>query len=369
MVGAVKLAVAGAGKTTWLGKIIDPNKRNLLLTFTNSNVKHLIQSVKESHNNIIPNNTKVMTYTKFVYYWIIKPNEKLYLCKSGKRPKGKGMTIVEPIEFDRNNPGNGYVKDEFPRHFLDENSYYYVRRLSELFVKQKATVKKAVREYIGKFVDEIYIDEFQDFINFDHKLILDISKGKNYNVTMVGDYYQSLVTFAGKVKKSQNIYLKYDYDQFIKYLENKKIKVDTVTLVKSWRCAPKICSFIRANLGINIFPKLDNKKGEVNFVSNIDTALNILVDHSIVKLLYDASSKGYNKLKNKNKWGYSKGSTFEKTCVILTENAYNLLSNRGKKKITKETLHKLYVALTRSSSDIYLMPKNIYDKAINLLTK
>ena len=82
MVGAVKLAVAGAGKTTWLGKIIDPNKRNLLLTFTNSNVKHLIQSVKESHNNIIPNNTKVMTYTKFVYYWIIKPNEKFYLCKS-----------------------------------------------------------------------------------------------------------------------------------------------------------------------------------------------------------------------------------------------------------------------------------------------
>lgn len=346
MAAEVKLAVAGAGKTTWLGKMIDPNKKNLLITFTNLNVENLIKSVKESHNGIIPANTEIMTYTKFVYYWIIKPNERLYLCKSGEKLKGKGMTIDEPEESDRSKPRNGYVKDEFHRHFLDENSRYYVRRLSELFVKQKAAVKKAVREYIGMFVDEIYIDEFQDFINFDHKLILDISKGKNYNVTMVGDYYQ-----------------------FIKYLENKKIKVDTVTLEKSWRCAPKVCSFIRANLGINIFPKLDNKKGEVNFVSNIDIALSILVNDSIVKLLYNVSSKGYNKLKNKNKWSYSKGSTFEKTCVILTENTSNLLSNRGKNKIKKETLHKLYVALTRSSSDIYLMPKNIYDKAINLLTK
>lgn len=369
MAAEVKLAVAGAGKTTWLGKMIDPNKKNLLITFTNLNVENLIKSVKESHNGVIPANTEIMTYTKFVYYWIIKPNEKLYLCKSGKKLKGKGMTIVEPIESDRNNPGNGYVKDAFPRHFLDENSRYYVRRLSELFVKQKATVKKAVREYIGKFVDEIYIDEFQDFINFDLKLILDIGKGKSYNITMVGDYYQSLVTYGGKVKKSQNIYRKLNYDQFIEYLEKEKIKVDTATLVESWRCSPKVCSFIRANLGINIFPKLDNKKGEVNIVSNIDVALSILADHSIVKLFYDEKSKGYNKLKSKNKWGYSKGSTFEKTCVILTGRTSNLFLNREKNKITKETLHKLYVALTRSSSDTYLIPKKIYDIAISLLTK
>lgn len=94
-----------------------------------------------------------------------------------------------------------------------------------------------------------------------------------------------------------------------------------------------------------------------------------MADNSIEKLLYDASSKGYNKLKNKNKWGYSKGSTFEKTCVILTEKTSNLFLNRGENKIKKETLHKLYVALTRSSSDTYLMHKNIYDRAIKLITK
>ena len=371
MVGAVKLAVAGAGKTTWLGKIIDPNKRNLLLTFTNSNVKHLIQSVKESHNKIIPNNTKVMTYTKFVYYWIIKPNEKLYLCKSGSKLKGEGMTIVEPIEFDKSNLGNGYVKAEYPRHFIDKNNYYYVNRLSELFCKQKAVVKKAVREYIGKFIDEIYIDEFQDFSRFDLKLLLDLIKGKNYNVTMVGDYYQSLVTYTGRVKKNESIYKKKDYSEFIQFLKEKDIKVDTETLKDSHRCSPDTCRFIRENLGIPIFSQSKGNNGQVKIIYDKDMALNILNNDNIVKLLYNSGSKGYDKLGNKNKWGYSKGSTLEKTCVILTDDfSKQLLNNKNSLKIKnlhKESIHKLYVALTRSSSDTYLMSSYLYREAISYL--
>lgn len=363
MAGSVKLAVAGSGKTTWLGKKINAHRRNLLITFTNQNVANIVNSVKKSHNGAIPDNTIIMTYTKFVYYWIIKPNEKLYCCKSGGKLKGNGMTIGEPIELDSRNPNNGYVKDKYPRHFLDKNNYYYVKRLAKLFVKQNASVKNTVRDYIGEFVDEIYIDEFQDFVDYDLKLILDICKGKSYDVTMVGDYYQSLVTYTGRTK-NKSIYKEKSYSECIDYFKDQKLQVDTTTLVKSWRCSSKVCSFIKENLGIDIFPKLKNKKGDIKVVSNINEAFKILVDNNIVKLLYSAGSKGYNKLNNKNKWGYSKGSTFEKTCVILTEETSNLVQNGKKDKVTKGVLHKLYIALTRSSSDVYLIPKDTYDKAI-----
>ena len=100
MAGFVKLAVAGAGKTTWLGKQIDSRSRNILITFTNQNVANLKEKIKNVNYGKIPQNTKVLTYTKFLYYWVIKPCEELYVLNSGEKMFGNGMTIKEPAEFD-----------------------------------------------------------------------------------------------------------------------------------------------------------------------------------------------------------------------------------------------------------------------------
>lgn len=366
MAGFVKLAVAGAGKTTELGNMINPKNRNLLITYTNQNVTNLKNSVKIKSGSI-PDNTVIMTYTKFLYYWVIKPNEQFFILSSGEELNSNGMTINKPIEQDYHNPNNGYVKNEHAHHYLDQNNNYYVKRLSELFVRQKNKVKEIVRKYIGNFVDGIYIDEFQDFIGYDYKFLLDLAKGNYYDVYMVGDYYQSSVssTSIGNGKITKLPYEKYDYKSFIEELEKKKIEVDTKSLEKSYRCPPQTCKFIREKLKINIFSAKPNSTYGIKTIEKVEDAIKILKDDKIVKLLYNKASNGFNKLNNKNKWGYSKGNTFSKTCVILTEPTSNFIFNNDTKVLKKtRTIHMLYVALTRSSTDTYLISKEIFDKAI-----
>lgn len=366
MAGFVKLAVAGAGKTTWLGKQVDPKKKNLLITFTNQNVANIEESVKNANNGFIPDNTQIMTYTKFLFYWVIKPNESFLNLESGQKLKGKGMTINEPAEFDYLNPKNGYVKDKCVRHYIDKYGYYYVSRLSKLFVKQNAKTKNLIENYIGLFVDRIYIDEFQDFINYDYKFILELVKGKNYDVHMVGDYYQSSVSSTNiKGKGAANSpYKKYEYDDFINQLEKKKIKVDTESLKKSWRCPLDTCQFISTNLKINILSKQRFSDYGIKIVTE-KNAVDILKNDNIVKLLYNKNVFGYDKINNKNKWGYSKGNTYSNTCVILTKETSDFLLDTSKKVLeSTQTKHMLYVALTRASKNTYLMKSDIYRKAI-----
>lgn len=369
MAGFVKLAVAGAGKTTWLGKQADPNKRNLLITYTNQNVANIKESVKNANKGLVPDNTEIMTYTKFLFYWLIKPHESYLKLESGEKLKGKGMSIIEPIEFDHSNPYNGYVRDKYVRHYIDKNGYYYVSRLSKLFIKQKSVIKKAIENYIGMFVDRIYVDEFQDFINDDYKLILELVKGKNYDVYMVGDYYQSSVSNTN-IKgsgASKSPYIQYEYNEFIKQIEKKKIKVDIKSLEKSWRCPPDTCKFIKTKLKINILSQQEHSNYGIKIVNEKD-AIDILKDDKIVKLLYKRNITGYDKLNNKNKWGYSKGSTFNDTCVVLTKKTSDFLLGSGKKGlISTQTKHMLYVALTRASKNTYLMKSEIYIRAIHNL--
>lgn len=62
-------------------------------------------------------------------------------------------------------------------------------------------------------------------------------------------------------------------------------------------------------------------------------------------------------------WSYSKGSTFNKVCVILTSNFENLDSNTfDYSNISPITINKLYVALTRSSGNLYLIKQSTFEK-------
>lgn len=370
MAGFVKLAVAGAGKTTWLGKQIDSRSRNILITFTNQNVANLKEKIKNVNYDKIPQNTKVLTYTKFLYYWVIKPCEELYVLNSGEKMFGNGMTIKEPAEFDRYNLSNGYVKDSHKGHYLDKNGQYYVTRLSKLFIKQKASVKKTVKKYIGKFIDNIYIDEFQDFVSNDYKLLMELAKSNEYNTYMVGDYYQSLVTSTNS--RGSNALRPYskstNYRTFIEKLRNEGIEVDTTTLLNSWRCPYLTCKFIRERLGINIYSEHHDTKHNVKIIRSEDEAIKILKNNGIVKLVYNSKVKGFDRIINKNKWGYSKGSTYNETCVILTKTTGFLTTEiSDSPHIKGKALHTLYVALTRSSGNTYLLNNSLYLDAIEYL--
>lgn len=68
-------------------------------------------------------------------------------------------------------------------------------------------------------------------------------------------------------------------------------------------------------------------------------------------------------------WSYSKGDTFDNICVILTNNFEKILNDdfscRG---ISQQTINQLYVALTRTKGNLYIIKNSDYkDKTRNSL--
>ena len=84
-------------------------------------------------------------------------------------------------------------------------------------------------------------------------------------------------------------------------------------------------------------------------------------DDRIIKLVFQEAGKYSFPALN---WSYSKGDTVDSACVILTDGLDNLDSdNFNPGKIKRPTLNKLYVAMTRSRGDVYLMKASTF-KAI-----
>lgn len=91
-----------------------------------------------------------------------------------------------------------------------------------------------------------------------------------------------------------------------------------------------------------------------------DFASKILTDDKVLKLVYNRADQYKFNAMN---WSYSKGSTFNKVCVILTSNFENLDSNTfDYSNISPITINKLYVALTRSSGNLYLIKQSTFEK-------
>ena len=99
--------------------------------------------------------------------------------------------------------------------------------------------------------------------------------------------------------------------------------------------------------------------GSVKWID--DDPSSVLDNDRIIKLVFQEASKYSFPALN---WSYSKGDTVDSACVILTDGLDNLDSdtfNPGKIKLS--TLNKLYVAMTRSRGDLYLMKSSTF-KAI-----
>lgn len=352
MAGRIKLAVAGAGKTTWIANSIDPLKYNIIISYTNKNVENIIKKISQKFDSF-PQNTLVMTYDSFLYRYIIRPFQKNLKISDKYSEINNGVTINDPVEFDRKNLNNGYYKNDNWRHYKDLKNRFYIKRLSLLYIKQKKEEKNRIKEYLDKFIDNIYVDEFQDFIGNDFNLLLDITKCKHTNIILVGDYYQSGVSGNAKTR-SCNPYKK-DYDDYIKFLIEKNLNVDIDTLNGSYRCPVKTCKFISDKLGISICSKSDDNESGIIFLNDFDEINRILNDDSVVKLFWNSKSKGYNFFSNVNKWSYSKGDTYDSTCVVLTDSTSSLLNNKIDFLKKRKILNSLYVALTRSKGNTYII--------------
>lgn len=91
--------------------------------------------------------------------------------------------------------------------------------------------------------------------------------------------------------------------------------------------------------------------GAVKWIDNDPSS--VLDDDRVIKLVFQNAGKYSFPSLN---WSYSKGDTIDSACVILTDGLDNLDSDKFNPDIIKlSTLNKLYVAMTRSRGDLYLM--------------
>ena len=91
-----------------------------------------------------------------------------------------------------------------------------------------------------------------------------------------------------------------------------------------------------------------------------ENASRVLEDPSIIKLVYKGASRYTFRAMN---WSYSKGDTVDAACVILTDDFEKLADDSfSTNRISVVTLNRLYVAMTRSRGNLYLMRFSTFKK-------
>lgn len=360
------LAVAGAGKTYHICHSIDPTKKNLILAYTNENIHNIERELCDAHKGV-PQLTTVMTFDSFVYRHLICPYEpsiaEHFSCPAFV---SSGICTIDPPSRQIINAKGRmvanpkYVTKDKLRHYITNKGQYYCATLSELVLQVKKGRKSLVKRIAARlnlFYDNVLIDEFQDFREHDYELIMTLAKQLN-SVMLVGDYYQHSVSAtnnSGKPFKNKKSDI--GYSEFISELQSVGFKVDTKTLDKSRRCSTEICDYVRKKLGINI-SSYNEHEGSVIWVE--DLAVEILDNKQIVKLVFKEADKYSFQALN---WSYSKGDTVDAACVILTER-FDQLDNENFsiQGIPVSTINKLYVAMTRSCGDLYLMKSSTFKR-------
>lgn len=361
----VVLAVAGSGKTYHLCNKIDKTKRNIIIAYTNENIKNIRNEICKKFK-YIPENTQIMTFHSFIYKYMIRPFDLLIGEYYGvENFISKGILINNPPEKSFKKDGYWlknplYVNDKKLKHFMFKNKYY-CEYLSKLIIKtnnRKISLIKSGCKNINRFFDCIYVDEMQDFREENWKLLVKIIENVE-NIFLVGDFNQHSVNATnntGKPFKVKDGYI--DYNEYKKYLESIGLKVDDKSLKKSRRCSKEVCEFINKKLKIAIESNETNS-GKIIVLEEQNEIENIIKNDKIIKLVWNAPEKYQF---NSVTWGYSKGDTYENTCVILTDVYSKLNEALFVPNDSVSSTNKLYVALTRSKGNVYLLKKNLLDK-------
>jgi hypothetical protein len=214
-------------------------------------------------------------------------------------------------------------------------------------------VAKEVIARISKYYDYLFIDEIQDFAGNDFNLLKEISKA-NLNQLYVGDFFQH--TFDTSRDGNINSGLHDNFENYKKAFENMGLKLDLATLSKSYRCSSTVCKFISDNLKINIESHRADTT-EIKLINDTEEALTIFNNPNIVKLFYREHYKFNCFSRN---WGDSKGEDkYFDVCAVVNKTTMGHLEKNKLDQLAPTTKNKLYVALSRTRNNLYLIPDTL----------
>ena len=362
----VILAVAGSGKTYHLCHTLKEEERNVIIAYTHENTKNILNELVQRFG-YIPERTMVMTFHSFIYQYMIRPFDILIGDFYGQENFiSKGVTISSPPEksiqlkngMRIQNPN--YDKIGTLKHYIN-NDKYYSDYLSKLILKTKNRKNSLIDiscNHVNRFFDKIYVDEMQDFREYNWKMLVEMIKRVD-SILLVGDYYQhsvSAINNHGIPFQNKNNYI--NYIDYVSYLRQIGLEVDTETLLKSRRCSIQVCQFIKRKLNIDI-DSIGNNKGNIVWLNTKEEVKQILKDDKIIKLVWEKTEQYNFKAIS---WSYSKGNTYNGVCLILTKKYSDLDCEDFKLPSSKISINKLYVALTRSNSNVYIIKHSIFDE-------
>lgn len=327
------LAVAGAGKTTYIINKVCAEYRNvLIITYTDANYNNIISKLRDQNDGVIPEGITVFKYFTFLYRFCYKPFLSDYVGARG-------------INYESNK--NRYAKSSDWDFYLDSSDRLYSNRITLLL--DKTAVTKDVQNRIKKYFDCIVFDEVQDISGRDFRFLETLMK-IDMNMLYVGDFYQH--TYNTSADGNVNTGLFDDLDKYVDRFKKAGVVFDDKTLLKSWRCGEPVCKYVRDHLGINIYSNR-GEQGDVEFVDSDDRIGEIWKNPEIVKLHYQkAAIYGF----GHRNWGDTKGEDcYQDVCVLLNKTTMLAYKKDALSKLAASTRNKLYVAITRAKGNVYLI--------------
>lgn len=321
------LAVAGSGKTTYLVKHIHNGERTLVLTYTDSNRLILRKKIIDEFG-VFPEDIHIQTYFSFLYSFCIQP----FLMLENKL---NGLIYKVNKKM--------YAKGD--ERYLTLNNRLYYNRAAK-FIEERGIHDNIINR-LEKYYQNLYIDEIQDFAGHDFELLKTISQSR-INILFTGDFFQHTFDTSRDGNVKQSLYD--DYNKYKGIFKKMNFIVDETTLIKSYRCGPVICNYIKKNLNINIESHNDNKV-EIKFIENeID---NIISNDNIIKLFY---KQHYLYRCWSRNWGDCKGEDgYNDVCVVLNKKTLDYYIKNKLRELSNITLNKLYVAISRAHGNVYFI--------------
>ncbi len=336
------IAAAGAGKTRKIiEEVINTKEKVLIVTYTNNNTNQIKERIKK-RCGYIPDNIAVRTWMSF-------------LIKDGINPYQGGLF--------KNKVNGIIISDNKIKFFKRTEEKYYVKgtkiysnKISECVCYLDEINSGLVIERISKLYKKIYIDEVQDLVGYDYEVLKLLIENK-LEVIMVGDPRQCAYT-THNTKKNR----KFNNGNIKEYLEQnclKNIKIDEITLNKTYRCNEKIMKF--ANL---LYPQLKETMVERKittitqgvFVIDKDKINLYLEKYNAVQLRYDSKTKINNKYDVYN-FGEAKGLEFDNILIYPTKEMWDWI-NDYTVSLAFQTRAKFYIAITRAKYRVLIVKRD-----------
>lgn len=326
------LAVAGAGKTTYLINKLNEIESFVVITYTINNYKSIREAVMDRFG-YMPKNIKIYTYFSFLYNFCYKPFERKF--------DSKGLIFGE-IQEKR------AKSSQFTYYANKKNKKIYACRLAKLC---NENIINKIIERIQRYFDYLFIDEIQDFAGNDFNFIKELERC-NINILYVGDFNQH--TFNTSTDRNTNKNIFKIYENYIKNLCNDNLIFDNKSLIKSRRCSKSVCDFVRSKLDIEIY-SYSERDSEIKELGSEEEISKVFKNDNIVKLFYRNSKEYRGKTDN---WGDSKGKTYNDICVVLNKKSYKLYKENKLNELVGISKNKFYVACTRTRNNLYFVEED-----------